>query len=153
MGLTATLIAVMSQVFIATLGLRLESEHTTSVQQDGRFIMARLRYDVRRSTSIVSPPLGVASSSMVLVIPEEGSDQTYQYLWNGSDLTVTTATSSYALHSNRSIVTDFSVTPMGSFGQGSTHSGLITVTLGLAGNTDVEPGQQALELHTTIGQR
>lgn len=153
MGLTAILIAVMSQVFIATLGLRLESEHTTSVQQDGRFIMARMRYDVRRAKNITAPPLGSASSSMTLVIPENGSDTVYQLAWSGNDLTLSDGTHSSILNSNRTLITNFSVTHMGNSGQNATGSGMISVTLGLAGNTDLEPGQQAMELHSTIGQR
>ncbi len=150
MGLTATLISVMSQVFIATLGLRLESENTTSVQQDGRFIMAKINYDVRRAKTIVSPLWGEASSSMTLIIPELGSDHTYQYAWSGNTLTLTDGANASLLNSDRTVITNFSVTHVG---QSATAAGMISLSLGLSGNTQVTSGQQSLDLHSTVGQR
>jgi len=153
MGLTSTLIAVMSQVFLATLSVRIESEYTSSVQQDGRFIMARLGHDIRKAQAIISPEIGVASSSMTLAILEGGVSQTYQYVVDGSQLSLVTASGAALLHSDRTNISNFSIRRLGNSATEEDGLDTISIILDLIGNADVESGQQTLHMQTTISQR
>lgn len=153
MGLTSILIMIMSQVFVAVLGVRVESLNTTSVQQDGRFIMARLAYDIRRAQSIISPAYGTASSSMTLLIQEGSVLQTNYYSWDGTNLSVTNASNTAQLNSNRTLVTNFSVSRIGNSDQNPAGRDTLSTQLDLAGNSQLEPGQQSLEMHTSVSQR
>ncbi|MBI5018873.1 prepilin-type N-terminal cleavage/methylation domain-containing protein [Candidatus Gottesmanbacteria bacterium] len=153
MGLTSVLIGLMSQVFLAIVGLRVESANTSGVQQDGRFIMSRLHYDIKRSDIILSPALGVASDSMMLVINEAGVPQTYQYVWDGQSITVSSAGSSTQLNSNRSVITQFLLTRIGNSAVLEDAADTLSIQLGLTGNSDVEAGQQTLNMQTTVSQR
>lgn len=153
MGLTSVLIGLMSQVFLAILGVRVESANTSGVQQDGRFIMSRLTYDIRRSDAILSPPLGVASSSMSLMISEAGVPQTYEYAWDGQNLTIGSPAGSVQLNSNRSVITDFSLIRIGNSAVLENAADTLSVRLELEGNSQLEAGQQTLNLQTSISQR
>lgn len=153
MGLTSVLIGLMSQVFLATLNVRVESVNTSGVQQDGRFIMTRLGHDIRRSEAILSPGLGVASSSMTLVMNEGGASQIYRYEWDGQHLTISTPTDSVQLNSNRSVIADFSVTRIGNSAFMEDGKDTLSIMLGLEGNSDLETGQQSLRMDTTVSQR
>ena len=143
-GLTSILIAVMSQVFLATLGVRLESQNTTSVQQDGRYIMARLAYDIRRAKEITAPALGASQPGMTLVINEGGADTTYTYTLSGSDLILTLGSDTTQLNSEGSQVSGLSVTRIGD---------TLQITLTLEDNSEVATARQTLELQSAVGLR
>lgn len=153
MGLTSLLIGLMSQVFLAIVGLRVESANTSGVQQDGRFIMTRLNYDIKRSDIILSPELGVASNSMTLVISEAGVPQTYRYEWDGQNLIVSSAGAGTQLNSNKSVITEFLLTRIGNSAVLENAADTLSIQLGLAGNSALEAGQQSLRMQTTVGQR
>lgn len=153
MGLTSVLIALMSQVFLATLNVRIESANTSGVQRDGRFIIARLGHDIRKADAILSPDIGVASSSMTLIITEGGSPQAYRYAWDGQNVTVATVDESVQLNSNDSVVTYFSLTRRGNSATVEDGKDTLSVSLGLDGVSDVGAGRQTLEMDTTISQR
>ena len=77
MGLTAILLVVLTDIFVSILGVQSESTASSSVEQDGRYILARLSYDLPRASAIVNPSgLGqAATSSAILTI--DGANYTY----------------------------------------------------------------------------
>lgn len=97
MGLFAILIVVLTQILVSALNVQLESQATSSVQQDGRYILARLTYDVNRATknigqlSAIIEPASAGTQSDKLQLTINGS--TYKYATasgNILNLTVTT---------------------------------------------------------------
>jgi len=152
-GLTGMLLGVMSQVFLAIVGVRSSSTQTTAVQQDSRFLLARLAYAVRRADDIVSPQIGEASSSMTLRTSESGNTITERYYWDGQNIWVTNASQSSQLNSNRTVVTSFSLSRNGTSLTEPTGTDTITVSLSLEGNAEVTTGQQSISVQTTVGQR
>src|SRR3989344_9090196 len=56
MGLLALFLLVLTDIFVAITSVRTETETTSAVEQDGRFIISRLAYDVSRADSISIPP-------------------------------------------------------------------------------------------------
>lgn len=52
MGIFSILLIVLMQLFGSILATHIESQATSSVDQDGNFILARLAYDIHNSSSI-----------------------------------------------------------------------------------------------------
>ncbi len=152
-GLTGMLLGVMSQVFLTIIGVRVSSTQTTAVQQDSRFILARLSHAIRRADVILSPSIGVASSSMTLQINENGNTITEQYSWDGQNIWIITATNSSQLNSNRTVVSDFSLSRNGTSSTDPAGADTITVSLSMDGNAEITTGQQSIQVQTTVGQR
>jgi len=58
MGIFSILLVVLLQLFSAILSAHAESQATSSVDQDGNFILSRLTYDIHNASSITSPSIG-----------------------------------------------------------------------------------------------
>jgi type II secretory pathway pseudopilin PulG len=68
-GILALLLGVLTSIFTSIIGVQLESTSTSSVNQDGRYILSKLLYDVKSASSIVTPTTpGASGSSMQLTI-------------------------------------------------------------------------------------
>ncbi len=76
-GLLSIFILVLVDVFGAVLRARLESESTSSISQDARYILAKLSYDVANANSFTVP----AFDRLVL-------DGTKTYTLTGNNLTL-----------------------------------------------------------------
>src|SRR5258708_2619087 len=55
MGLLTILVTIMSSLFKTIVDVQLETKSASSVDQDGRFIIARLTHDMQSSQKIISP--------------------------------------------------------------------------------------------------
>src|SRR5688572_25450258 len=55
MGILMVLIGILTTLFGQILDVQLESKSVSSVDQNGRFIMARLTHDLQSATEIVTP--------------------------------------------------------------------------------------------------
>lgn len=83
MGLLLILLAVISQLFTASLESQLASQTFSYTQQDGRYIMNRLTYDIQRATAVTTPS-SLGGSSATLQMTVAGS--TYTYSLTGQNL-------------------------------------------------------------------
>lgn len=90
MGLVSILLLVLTQIFSSSIDVKLESQATSSVDQDSRFILARLMYDIGRSDSVTIPANpGDTSNLLSLNIGSESvtySLQNGDLLLSGSNL-------------------------------------------------------------------
>lgn len=80
-GILGILMTILFQVFGSILTMKLRSEATTAVAQDGRYLLARLSYDVSRATSVSIP------NSTTLNLGIGGT--TYSYTLDGLTLKLT----------------------------------------------------------------
>lgn len=55
MSILAVLLTILTSVFVSALDVQSESQATSSVEQDGSYILARLSYDIHRAQSINIP--------------------------------------------------------------------------------------------------
>src|SRR6266566_4299700 len=55
MGLLTILVTIMSSLFKTIVDVQLESKSSSSVDQDGRFILARITHDMQAAQKIISP--------------------------------------------------------------------------------------------------
>lgn len=102
MGLLTIFLTVLTQVFISTLDARLESESTSSVVQDGRFITLKMMREVTSADSILSPAKGAQSTSLSL----NSGGTTYTYNEVSGNFEVSSGGTSDALNSSRTKISN-----------------------------------------------
>jgi type II secretory pathway component PulJ len=85
MGLFSILLLVLLQIFSSILSVHLESQATSSIDQEANLIMSRLTYDVHRASAITTPSLG--SQGSTLQITGSNLDETYAITSNNLQLT------------------------------------------------------------------
>lgn len=113
MGLLVIFLLVLSNIFASILDVRTESESISAVEQDGRFIMARLSYDINRATSVSTPAsLGGSGSSLTLVIGAVN----YTYALSGGNLVLTNDLGTNNLNSSESTISSLSFQKLGNSG-------------------------------------
>lgn len=85
MGLLMILLVILSQLFTASIESQLSSQTFSYVQQDGRFVLNRLIYDIQNASSVTTPAaLGQQSATLVIVV----NGVTYTYSLTGPNLLV-----------------------------------------------------------------
>lgn len=140
MVIMSTLLTVLGGVLITTLDVQTESQSTSVVEADGRFLLARLSYDLHRASNLTSPAAaGQIATSLGLTI----GGQTSTYAVSNSVLQLTTPSGSSPLTSPDVAVTNFSVTRLGNPG------GIPTVQV----NLTISHGQETRNYQTTGGLR
>ena len=149
MGILSILLAALSQIFGSIIDSQLESEATSSVQQDGRFIFSRLAYDINRaqdSAGIIQPAsLGATSTALQLNI----DGVSYTYSLNGGNLELAEGAVTNALNSSETTVSNLSFTRLGNSGGKNTVQIEYTVTSKI-----IQPkGLETKDFQTTIGIR
>lgn len=76
MALLSGFLLVLSSFLTASIDMQLQTGSYAAVTADGRFVLSRLDYDIRRATAITTPSaLGDTGSSLALAIG--GSTYTY----------------------------------------------------------------------------
>ena len=147
-GILSILLTVLAQIFGSILDAQLESEATSSVQQDGRFILSRLTYDIRRSDDIVVPAaLGNQSTSLQLTI----GGVSYTYSLNGGNLELTEGVETNSINGSDSTVSNLSFTRIGN----SVVNAKNTIQIEYTVTTKVlrPKGLETKDFQTTIGIR
>lgn len=91
-GMLSIFLLVLSTIFTATIDTQSQSQGYSATVANGRFIMARLNYDIARA-SLVSTPASLGGTSPSLVMTVGGSSYTYALSGNNLQLTDTSGTS------------------------------------------------------------
>lgn len=83
MGLMSVFLLFLVQIFTSILDVQLEAEATSSVHQDGRYLLAKMTRDVQLSESITTPAT-LGGQSNTLVISIGGINNTYSVNSDGN---------------------------------------------------------------------
>ncbi|HSW48291.1 MAG TPA: prepilin-type N-terminal cleavage/methylation domain-containing protein, partial [Candidatus Saccharimonadales bacterium] len=110
-GIMLVLMSVMTGVFGSTIDTTLDSSATSGVDQDGKFIIARLAYDMQRASQIVTPAAPGSTTSPTLTIAINSVNYTYSL--SGSDLILTDDTGPNNLNSNSTQVSNLTFQRLG----------------------------------------
>lgn len=114
MSILAVLLTILTSVFVSALDVQSESQATSSVEQDGNYILARLAYDIHRAQSINIPAVnGDTSNSFKIVIG--GVNYTYSIDAN-NNLILTNNSGPNNLNNYGSLVSGLSVQRLGNVG-------------------------------------
>ena len=111
MGILSVLLSILVAVFGSIIEVQLESKATSSVDQDGRYILSRLIYDTQSATEIASPSAGVTGT--VLRITKNSENYTYALDTSGN-LQITNNSGTDNLNSVDSMISDLSFLRIGS---------------------------------------
>ncbi len=148
MGLLTIIVGVLSTLFVSIIEVRLESKANSNVEQDGRYLIARLAYDIRRAngaTPIVSPILGATSSSLQIQIDSVN----YTYSIAGSNLALTNNLGTDNLNGYETTVSGLTFQRLGNSGGKNS----IQVSFTLTSNTIRNSGTEVRNFQTTIATR
>jgi hypothetical protein len=137
---------ITTAIFTSVLAVQVESDTTSVVQQDARFITERLTYDIHRASSITTPnSAGEESSSLELLI----SGQVYTYALNNGNLEITDNNGTYSLNTDETIFSNLSFLRLGNIG--GNHS--IVVDFSLESKFARTSGVEKINIHTAISTR
>ncbi len=146
MGLLSGFLLILTTMFLALLETQLDSEATSSVERDGRFIFTRLSYDVARAQGITSPAIaGGQSNSLTLVI----SGVPYTYSIISGNLVLTNDLGSNRLNSVETQISNLSVERLGNTNGKHT----VRVRTTITSITQRVSGSEARVLESTFGLR
>ena len=154
MGIFSILIVVLTQIFLSALNVQLETQATSSVQQDGRYILARLAYDINRAKNITEPATpGTSSHQLQLTIG--GSNYKYAAIGNLLRLTVDTDTP-VQLNSFQTTISNISDLNFKRVGAGSTNGTTkdsIQINFTLTSSSKSQSGAEVKTFQTAAGLR
>ncbi len=137
----------LTNLFVASVDVRLETEANSGVEQDGRYLLNRFRYDITGADSINTPStLGGTGSTLQL---RKGAT-TYTYSLDvNSNLIVSNGTTQEQLNSTRSKVTAINFTRRGNLGGKNS----ISISISLESQVVENQGAQTRDYDITYAIR
>jgi prepilin-type N-terminal cleavage/methylation domain-containing protein len=146
MGLMSIFLVLLTTMLSSTLDVQNQSQSTSMVMQDGRFILARLSYDVGRATAITAPAaLGTSGSTLTMTI---GGVATTYALNNGS-LQLTDSAGSANLNGSETTISAVSFQRLGTTGGKET----IRTSFVVTSKAQAKSGADTQTFTTTVGRR
>ena len=147
MGIMSVLLLVLTDLFISVLDIQSESEVTSAIQQDGRYILTRLNYDLTQVKTITTPTLGTTTPNLIVTI----SGQTYSYQLTGPNLTLSiNGAPGNQLNSYASSISGLTFTRLGN---GIGKEDTIRISFDLTSIVNRSNGPQTTNFLTTVGLR
>jgi prepilin-type N-terminal cleavage/methylation domain-containing protein len=145
MGLLSIFLVILTTIFTSTLDVQNQTNSYSAVVSDGRFIMARLNYDIARASAVTTPAsLGGSGSSLVMTI----NATTFTYAMSGNNLQLTDGTGSATLNGDGTTVSNLTFQRIGNSGGKDTirYSFKLTSTTLHDATTDNQTFTSAAEL-------
>ena len=113
MGLLSIFMVMLSGILAASLDVQSQSQSYATVNHDGRFILARLEYDINHASAVTVPAVyGAASTSLGITV--DGA--AYAYTLNGTNLQLNNGTNTDVLNGGDTAVSDVSFIKYGNAG-------------------------------------
>ncbi|MBI2405012.1 hypothetical protein HYV22_02430 [Candidatus Gottesmanbacteria bacterium] len=146
MGLLSGFLVILTSIFLSALDVSSESQTFSRMEEDGRYILARLTYDIARSQAVTIPTtLGTPANSLQLTIGGES----VIYGISGTNLTIASGSETNILNSFGSYVSGFTVVRLGNPGGKES----VTVDVTLTSATQRPSGPEVRSFHMTQGVR
>lgn len=145
MGLLAIFLLVIATIFTSTLDIETQSTSYNAVNSEGRFLLARLDYDIGRASAVTTPAaLGGSGSSLAMTI----GGNTYTYALSGNNLQLTDSNGTDNLNGNGVAVSAFSFQRIGNSGGKDTirYSFILTSTSKATSGTSSQTFTSTAEL-------
>lgn len=145
MGLLSIILFVLTDMLASSLEAGSQVYTFSHVQQDGRYILAKLIYDINQASAINTPARG--SQSNVLQIVINGNTQTY--LINSANLRLTNNGGDYLLNSYDTEISNLNFNHIGNVGG----KGTIQISFTVTSKTITNVGKEIKSFQTTVGLR
>lgn len=148
MGIFSILVLSMFQLLISIFDVQLESQSTSVVSQDGRFILNRLTYDIKNAKVVTTPTVGGQGQNLVI------SDQTAVYTYGLSDGNLTLTNSVTGTTDNlNSINTTISNLAFLRLSDTNNENNTITVSFTINSKVAKRSGEATRDFRVTLGTR
>lgn len=149
MGMFSILLIMLLQMFTTILNAQLESQATSSVALDGRYILSRLTYDIQEATNIATPSsFGISGTTLRVT----GNNRDFSYTINNNVLNLTN-NSTGTTDSLNSIDTSISNLSFTKIGTSSSSDNSVQISFTLTSNTIKSTGKEIKSFQTTVGTR
>ena len=146
LALFAGFLLVLTDIFVASLDVELESTAASSVANDGQYILTRLMYDAGQAQDITQPlSLGQQTSTLILVL----GGQSYTYAVSNGTLALTNNVGTSTLNNYGTTVSGFTAKKIGNVGGKPT----VQVQFILTSTTTRSFGPEIETFNTTLGVR
>jgi prepilin-type N-terminal cleavage/methylation domain-containing protein len=149
MGILSILLLVLTNIFNSTLDVQLESQGTSSVIQDGHYIISRLTYDMNRAKKILVPA-SPGNSSPTLNITVGSTN--YVYSLSGQDIILTNNLGANKLNSFDTNISNLNFKYLQA-ANAATTSSTISISFTLTSKAARANGPEVKTLQTTLGLR
>jgi len=149
MGIFSILIIVLFTLLTSIFDVQLESQSTAAVASDGRFILNRFAYDIRKAESFTSPA-SIGGQGPILEFQTGG--MTYSYTISNGNLILTNSTLGTAdqLNSYNTTLSDVNFLRLSD--TNSEHD-TISFSFTLESKTQKRGGAAEQNFKTTVGKR
>ena len=153
MGLLIILIVILSRLFSSILDVQLESQSSSSVDLDGKYILSKLTYDMRAmqasapyNDTIATPASpGLSGSTLTFKV----NSVNYTYTQNNGNLELTNNNGSNNLNSTDTTISNLQFTRIGT----GTSTDTIRVNFTLTSKITRKPGPESRTFQTTISSQ
>ena len=145
MGIFSILLFIIINLFISVLSIKLESESTSRNQQDGRYILAKLMYDINQAGSIIFPSLGSQDNSLEIMV----DDNSYRYSVNTNNLQLVNQYGTNILNSYDTEIINLNFQCLGNEGGKNT----IKISFSIRSKIKVNNVNEINSFQTTVGIR
>lgn len=145
-GLLSLLLVFIMGIFLSVLDIQLESQANSSVEQDERYIISRMSYDMSRETTVTEPAL-IGSQSATLQFSTSGNSYTYSL--NNDKLELTSGSEVNELNSYDTSITGLSFQRIGN----GTTKDTIVVHFTISSKTKRASGPQTKNVSIVLGVR
>lgn len=155
MGIFSILIFVLTDIFIISLKTKTSAESTAVINQDGRFIFAKLTADINNANSITSPPLvdppDNTSQNLDLIL--YGVPETIQL--NNGNIELVTGGNTYVLNSVNSEIISLAFTRLGNPPEEikPIKKNTIKINITIKSKATVNNNPEIISLETAVGLR
>ena len=146
MGILVILITMLTGIFTSVIDVQLASESTSSVDQDGRYILARLTHDLDNASSITTPAIPSAQTSPSLQIIINSINYIYSVDASGN-LQLTNNNGTDQLNSANTSISGLTFQRLGNGDSNDTVRVGFTVT----GRVQRRAGLESKSFQTTLG--
>lgn len=146
MGMLSVFVGILMTLFTATIDLQSQTQGYSATVTGGRFVMARLNYDIARATAVATPAtLGSSNSSLVMTI----GGNTYTYALNNSRLQLTDAAGTAFVSDGNATISALNFQRIGNAGGKPTIRYSFTITA----NAKQDSGAQSQTYTSTVELR
>lgn len=140
------LMTVLSEIFVSIFDAQMESQAISSVEQDGRYVLSRLSYDLARASSVSTPAvLGIPSPNLAITV---GTDS-YTYQIQNGNLIITINSTPYQINGFDTSVSNLTFLKLGNTGGKNSIRASYTVT----SRSLRKSGPEVKNFQTTLTQR
>lgn len=147
LALLTIFLTVLLDIFVTTLNFKLQAESSSSINQDARYILSKLSYDVYNADSVTIPSaLGATASSLQLT--NSGITVTYSLDADGNIL-ITKNGVTMKLNGIDTKIQNISFKKLGNAGEKPT----IQIIFTLQSLIDLPSGIKTQSVQTTLGLR